>query len=112
MTIKKYGYKIGVLKSLGAGNGDISLIFGIQVVLLALAAFILSIPASFIIMANVNDAFVNGIDPDLVFFSVDASSVFFVLIGVMAAVVISAFIPLIKLSLTPPTVIIRKNNGK
>ena len=70
-NIKKYSYKIGVLKALGAKNREILSIFGIQILLITLLAFALSIPVGYGIMANINSTFIGDINPNLVFFAIN-----------------------------------------
>lgn len=109
MSVKKHNYKIGVLKSLGTKNMDITLIFGLQLVFMALLAFVLSIPASLIIMKNINAGFAKGAAADMVFFALTPSSLLWVLAAAVGLTVLSSLIPLIKLSLAQPISIIRQN---
>lgn len=108
-TIKKYSYKIGVLKSMGARNFDIVLIFGMQIILISIIGYLISIPFSYLFMASINSSFIAGINPSLVFFALDPSSVGLMLIFSLLAVLIATIGPLFKLYKQSPSAIIRKN---
>ena len=112
LTIKKYSYKIGVLKAMGAGNGNITILFGLQLVLVTILAFILSIPCGYLIMSKINSIFTNTINSDLVFFAIKPAAQGIILGLSLLSVVVSAAIPLINLFFSAPITIIRKNNRK
>jgi len=112
LTVKKYGYKIGVLKSLGAKNSDIVLIFGLQLITLSFLAFLLSIAPSFILMNSINQTFVTQINSSLVFFFINPANFIYLLVGSLIAVVISSLIPLLKLVFSSPMTVIRNHNQK
>ncbi len=112
LSIKKYNYKIGVLKSMGARNSNIVLIFGMQILLIALIAFLISVPVSFGIMASINSIFIGDINPNLVFFAIKPLSVGLILIFTFIAVGISISMPLLRLYFQTPISVIRKNNKK
>jgi ABC-type lipoprotein export system ATPase subunit/ABC-type antimicrobial peptide transport system permease subunit len=112
LTIKKYSYKIGVLKAMGAGNGNITLLFGLQIVLVAVLAFILSIPFGFIVMNGINATFVNRINSDLVFFAIKPAAQGIMLGISLLSVIVSAAIPLVNLYFSTPIKIIKNNNRK
>ena len=107
LMVRKYGYKIGVLKSLGAKNSDIVLVFGLQLVVMAIIAFIIAIPASFILMNSINGTFVNTINSSLVVFFVHTRSLVYVFGVALAAVIVSSLIPLLKLNFSAPMDVIR-----
>jgi len=107
VTIKKYGYKIGVLKSLGAKNSDIALVFGLQLVVMTALAFLISIPISYIIMNSINNTFVSTINSNLIFFFIHEMNILYVFVGAIIVAISSAMIPLIKLSLSSPMTVIR-----
>jgi ABC-type lipoprotein export system ATPase subunit/ABC-type antimicrobial peptide transport system permease subunit len=111
MTIKKYAYKIGVLKAIGAKNGEVSVVFATQIFLISLAAFALSVPASFVLMDRINNAFVSKINSNLVFFSVRSASAFIVFGISIVAAALSSLVPLLKLKFSSPVSIIRKNKN-
>jgi len=107
-SIKKFDYKIGILKALGARNKDIALIFGLQIVLVALLTYALSIPLSYFLMYRVNYNFVNEIHSGLVFFKVDVGILAFGLLASFVMLLISISIPLILFMKNTPIEIIRK----
>ncbi|MDR2266870.1 MAG: ABC transporter permease [Christensenellaceae bacterium] len=112
LTIKKYSYKIGVLKTMGVGNASITLMFGLQIVLMTVLAFVLSIPSGFIIMSKINATFASTINSDLVFFALKPIALV-IMFGIsLLSVVVSAMIPLTKLYFSTPITIIRNNNRK
>lgn len=112
LTIKKYSYKIGVLKALGAKNGDILSIFGVQVLLITLLAFLLSIPVSYGVMASINSTFIGDINPNLVFFAIKPLAIGLMFVFTLMAVLISICLPLIRLYMQTPMMVIRGNNKK
>lgn len=112
LTIKKYGYKIGVLKAMGTSSGNITLLFGLQIVLMAALAFVISIPCSLIIMSRINTIFVNTINSDLVFFAIKPAAQGIMLGISLLSVTVSALTPLINLYFNAPITIIKNNNRK
>jgi len=106
-NIKKYNYKIGILKSLGTKNKDIAIIFGLQIALIGVTAFIFSIPASYILMHRINENFVKTIHSGLVFFSMQTGILVTLFFGSIALIVVSSSMSLIKLFLMSPMEIIR-----
>jgi ABC-type lipoprotein export system ATPase subunit len=110
-AIKKNSYKIGVLKSLGAGNLDITFVFGLEIVLIFLAAFAVSIGISFLLMSRINSEFTGVFKSDLVFFAIKPIYLLSVFSISASAVIVATLIPLIRLYLTAPMSII-KNNRK
>ena len=112
MLIHKNKYKIGVLKSLGEKKSNIILIFGIQIALVTLLSFILSIPIGFIIMLSINSTFAATINSSLVFFSISASAEFIVLGLSLITVLLAIIIPFIKLHFQSPVSIIRNNKRR
>ena len=109
LTIKTFKFKIGVLKSMGTGNVQIATIFGLQIVLMAVFSYLLSIPISYIMMSSINATFVGNINPNLVFFSIEPLIVVLMLIFSVFSVVIAALIPLLKLCIQTPSAIVRNN---
>ncbi|MDR0751068.1 MAG: ABC transporter permease [Christensenellaceae bacterium] len=107
LTIKKNNYKIGVLKTMGASNGNISLIFGLQIFLTSIISYVLSIPLSFITMREINLTFVNRINSDLVFFSINPAAQGIILGFTILSVIIAASLPLINLYFRSPISIIK-----
>lgn len=112
LTVRKYNYKIGVLKSLGAKNSDIGLIFGLQLLFIVLFAYLLSVPASLILMNQINSMFVSTINSNLTFFFINPMNLLWILLSAVALVCVSALIPILKLTLTQPTDILKKNNRR
>jgi len=112
MTVKKYGYKIGVLKSLGAKNSDIILVFGLQLVVITLFAFLLSIPICYILMSSINNGFVKEINSSLTFFFINPINIVYIFLISLGAIVVSTLIPLFKLTFSSPVTIIRNNGPK
>ncbi len=109
-TIRNNYYKIGVLKSLGASNFSITLIFSFSILFVTILSFILSIPISFVIMNAINFDFVSSIDPTLIFFSIKSLALlisFGIGIGVM---LVAVAIPLIKLFMLSPAEAIKRNS--
>ncbi|MDR3263241.1 MAG: ATP-binding cassette domain-containing protein [Clostridiales bacterium] len=106
-TIKKNTYKVGVLKALGARNSDVTMIFGLTTVCLSLAAFILSIGVSFILMNRINYNFTKSINDSLVFFNIKATDLLVTFIIAISASILAALIPLIRLFFYAPITIIR-----
>ena len=111
-NIKKYSYKIGVLKALGAKNREILSIFGIQILLITLLAFALSIPVGYGIMANINSTFIGDINPNLVFFAINPLSIGIMFILTFIAVIMSISVPFLRLYIQTPINIIKHNNRK
>lgn len=112
LSIKKYGYKIGVLKALGAKNLDIASIFGAQILAITLLSLALSIPLSYGVMTSINASFIGDINPNLVFFAIKPSAIGFMFIYTFAAVILSICAPLIRLLTQTPMAIIRSNSRK
>lgn len=112
LNIKKYSYKIGVLKALGTKNREILSIFGIQILLITLLAFALSIPVGYGIMANINSTFIGDINPNLVFFAIKPLSIGIMFVFTFIAVLISISIPFLRLYMQTPINIIKRNNRK
>lgn len=110
MTLQRYNYKIGILKALGARTSNIILIFGLQLLLISLVAFLLSVPISYIIMFAINSVFVKDVNSSLIFFSVTFSSVAVAFAFATLGVVIVSGIPLLKLAFMSPIKTI--NNGR
>ncbi len=112
LSIKKYSYKIGILKSLGAKNIDISFVFGLQLLLVVVISLALSVPLAYLLMAFINGKFVNRINSSLVFFFIKPTSFLTVSLISFIVVITSLLIPLIKLALSSPISIIRNNKNR
>lgn len=102
ISLQKYNYKIGVLKAIGAKTSNIILIFGLQLILISLIAFVLSIPLSYLLLSQINGIFIQGINSTLVFFAVKPLALFTSLAVAFFGVMIIAGIPLMKLALASP----------
>ncbi|MDR3293538.1 MAG: ABC transporter permease, partial [Clostridiales bacterium] len=111
-TIKKNTYKIGVLKTLGARNIDVTVIFGLETLFLSVVAFLISIGVSIFLMKGINYNFTKNIDPSLVFFSIGALDFLVTFLLSVTASVIAALAPLVKLYFTSPISIVKSNNRK
>jgi ABC-type lipoprotein export system ATPase subunit len=107
-SIKFNSYKIGVFKCLGFSNTKIGAIFILQISVVALTAFILSIPLAHIVLNRVNFQFVKDINTSLLFYNITAGAVGMTALLAILAILL-AFIPLIKLYITPPVKIIKNN---
>lgn len=111
-TLKKFNYKIGVLKALGAKTSNIILIFGLQLLLISLLAFLLSVPLSVSVLALINAAFVKEFATEMVFFATTFSSVMVALAFATLGIAIVSGIPLVKLAFTSPTKTIAASRNK
>lgn len=109
LQINRNKYKVGVLKSMGASNLSIMLLFGLQILFVAVIAYLISLPVSIGMMSGINATFVHGINPNLVFFSITPLSIILMLIFSFVTILISVSIPLINLYRQSPLTIIRKN---
>ncbi|MDR3264052.1 MAG: ABC transporter ATP-binding protein/permease [Clostridiales bacterium] len=111
-SVKKNRYKLGVLKSLGARNIDNSMIFGFEMIVLAAAAFAVSILPSLLLMKGINLDFAERINSGIIFFGVSPTDFILTFAVSMLFVVLSAAVPLVKLYLTQPISIIKSENRK
>ena len=111
-SIRKNKYKIGVLKSLGTPNSDISVIFGVEIILIALTAFFISVFTSNILINSINYDFVKNLELKMTFFKINSGEIFISFCLCIITVIISTLFPLIKLLLTPPAKIIRNSKVK
>ena len=109
LTIKTFSYKIGVLKSMGAKNISIAAIFGLQIVLMAVISYLISVPISYAIMSSINSTFVGEINPNLRFFSIDPVVIGLMSVFSLMAVLLATLIPMLRLCVQTPSVIIRNN---
>ncbi len=107
-TIRKYSYKIGVLKALGTSNGDITLMFLSEIVFLSITSVFISVLFSYILMSRINNIFVAQINESLVFFSVRISSVLYMSLVYVVMSIFTAIVPLLRIYMTSPMKIIRK----
>ncbi len=107
-SIKKFNYKIGILKALGARNKDIALIFGLQIVIIASLSYAISIPASYALMHQINYDFVKDIHSGLVFFKIDFGMLMVGAIASFILLVVSISIPMVIFMKSTPINIIRK----
>lgn len=110
-TMRKYAYKIGVLKAFGTRNSDISLIYGFEVILLAGTAFLISIPLSYFLMNRINHIFVMQVHQNLIFFGIQAWIIIILGLIYLAIVLLCAAYPLIRFYYSSPINIIRKNRN-
>ncbi len=108
-TLKKYNYKIAVLKALGANTTHILAIFGTQLLLLGLLAYLVSIPLSFVAMGQINALFVDGVVSGLVFFAVNTGALWLALVFAVFGVLLAASFPLLRTSMASPIKVIRAN---
>ncbi len=102
ILLKKFDYKIGVLKAIGAKTSNVITIFGAQLILISLGAFIVHIPLTFLLLSLINGIFIEGINTSLVFFTFKLTSALVTLGIAVFGVAIIAGIPLLKLALTSP----------
>lgn len=110
ITIKKFSYKIGVLKSMGVSNLSVTMVFGLQIVIITLFSYLISIPVSYGLMTYINNTFIADINRNLVFFSISGLIVFIMGIASLVAVCLSTTYPLVKLYREAPSSIIKKTN--
>lgn len=106
-SIKKYAYKIGMLKAMGTHNEDIAMVFGAQIACIGIMAYVLSLPVSMFVMTRINQEFVTDIHPELVFFGWSPASALIILAGMLVLLGASSTVPLIRLMNTSPYRIIR-----
>ena len=111
-TLRKYNYKIGVLKALGAKTFSVILIFGLQLLLVSLLAFLVSLPLSFSVLAVINSSFVKGLATNLVLFSTTFSSIIVALLFATLGIAVVSGIPLVKLAFTSPIKTIAASRNK
>lgn len=112
LTLQKYNYKIGLLKALGARTSAILLIFGLQLLLLSVIAFIISVPCSYFVLLSINNTFIRDINIGLKFFSLTVSSVFVSFIFATVGIVLISTIPLLRLAITSPIKTIKTGKSK
>lgn len=110
-TMKKYAYKIGVLKSFGTRNSDISLFFGFQIFILAIFSFVLSVPLSYFLMNRINHIFVLQVNQSLVFFGIQGWVVFLLGLVYTGVALLCAAYPLIRFYYASPIRIIRNSRN-
>lgn len=110
-TIKKYNYKIGILKALGTRNKDIVTIFGLQIIIIGFIAFMLALPSSYIVMNRINHDFVKDIHSGLIFFSINSFSVLIIFISLIGLLIFFSLLPMIKLFARSPVTVIRQNRN-
>ncbi len=102
MTLQRYNYKIGVLKALGTKTLNIILVFGLQLLIISICAFILSVPLSELLILLINNLFVRDINTNLVFFGLTFSSTAIAFAIATLGIIIVSGIPLLKLALDSP----------
>ena len=107
--IKKYGYNIGVLKALGAKNGDMVSVFGLQVLMVMFAAFVISVPLSYVLMAHVNATFAANLPLAPTFFVLSPITPIIAFAVSFAVVAVAVSLPFVKFYKQPPITTIRNN---
>ncbi len=107
INLKKFDYKIGVLKALGANTWNIILVFGLQLLAISVIGYLLSIPLAALVMSRINVSFVGNASASLVLFALDGTSVAITLAIATIGVAIVTLLPLLKLAFASPISVIR-----
>ena len=107
LSIKKNKYKIGIFKSLGARNRDITVIFGAECIVIIVASILLSIFGAIGMVDMINQDFVQDLKYPVVFFKVVVSDYLYPIMVGAGFAIISMLIPLVRLFKTQPITIIK-----
>lgn len=112
INIRKFEFKTGVLKAMGAKNFTIVFTFITQLLLISLFAFIISLPLSYVFLSSINGQFVKSLSSLLVFFSMKPEAVALSFGFATVGVLLAAAVPLIRLRFTAPASIIKTGKSK
>lgn len=107
INIKKFEFKTGVLKAMGAKNSTIVFTFVTQLLLVSIIAFAVSIPLSYIVLSSINGKFVQDLSSWLVFFSIKVGAIALSFAFATIGVLLAAVLPLIRLYFAAPASIIK-----
>jgi hypothetical protein len=111
-SIKRNRYKIGVLKSLGAGNANIAVIFGLEILIIVIAGFLLSMLFSAYLTSAVNTTFTGDLKFHIVFFANSAINYLVTAFSALAMAAVSLAYPLASLFFKQPVNIIKHSDLK
>lgn len=101
--------EIGILKALGCGNGSIRRIYLFESLMIGVITFIFSVPAVYFSIFGINRSMWNNGLTGITFFMTNAFT-WLIAFGIsIAAVVLFAYLPLIRISKLKPVDAIRGN---
>lgn len=109
LSIKKNKYKIGIFKSLGARNRDITIIFGAEFIVIIFIAVIASVFCAKGLVNVINNDFVKELQYRVVFFKVLAKDYMYPIFVGLTISFVSMIVPLIKIFCTSPITIIKSS---
>jgi len=107
LSIARNHRKIGIIKSLGASNINLAMIFCLEIALAVILSFVVSIIPTQLILEAINRDFHSFLVFDIIFFELDAWNYLYLFGGILTTMVLSLSIPLMLLLRKSPCEIIR-----
>jgi len=107
ISIYRNRYRVGVIKSMGAANHSLMLIFSFETLFIITISYILSVISSSYILRAINQDFNSDLPFDIIFFSLNVRQYLLVFGGILIVMALSLFIPIYNLLKKTPYQIIR-----